>query len=186
MHPIHVEAVAWASSVLDLSDASFYLLALYLLIRGGDRPRFIAASLVAYTASLLSKEPAITLPVLALTYWTMTDGRVVGLRGIAWQTVHWIIVTVAYVVVRSLVLGGVAPQVVTVDLAPREYALSALALLGRFLRAEVPPLELNFWHVFAPVRSILTVQSALALVTVGAWCGLLGPSRNGLPLRLLG
>jgi tetratricopeptide (TPR) repeat protein len=85
-----------------------------------------------------------------------------------------VVVSAAYIVARSLALGSVAPQTSTVSLSPGEYVLTASALLGRFLRAQVFPAELNFWHVFAPVKSLWSLDAGLALLTVGIWAALLG------------
>jgi Flp pilus assembly protein TadD len=173
VHPIHTEPVAWAAGVVDLSYAFFYLLAFYVLIRGRGRTRWILMALAAYAAALLSKEPAITLPAVALVYWSLYEGRQLGIRGLARRVAPWVVVSAAYLVVRSLVLGSVAPQTSTISLSPGEYVLTAAALLGRFLRAEVFPTELNFWHVFAPVESLWSPEAVVALVTVAFWAVLL-------------
>jgi tetratricopeptide (TPR) repeat protein len=173
VHPIHTEPVAWAAGVVDLSYGFFYLLALYLLIRGRDRLGYVVAALAAYAAALLSKEPAITLPAVALVYWAVKDGRQLGIRSLSRRLAPWVAVSLAYLALRSVVLGGVAPQTSPVGLSPWEYALTALALLGRFLRAQVFPTDLNFWHVFVPVKSAWSAGAALALLTVGAWAFLL-------------
>ena len=153
VHPIHSEPVAWAAGVVELSYSFFYLLAFYLVIHGGGRSRYVLMALLAYAAALLSKEPAITLPVVALVYWSLHEGRQLGVQGLARRMAPWVIVSAAYLTVRSLVLGSVAPQTSTISLSPGEHVLTASALLGRLLRAQVFPAELNFWHVFAPVEA---------------------------------
>jgi tetratricopeptide (TPR) repeat protein len=89
------------------------------------------------------------------------------------RLVPWVVVSAAYLVLRSVALGSLAPETSSVGLSSWEYLLTAGALLGRFLRALVFPTELNFWHVFAPVRSLWTVEAAAALSTVGIWAALL-------------
>jgi Flp pilus assembly protein TadD len=84
-----------------------------------------------------------------------------------------VVVSVAYIVVRSLVLGSVAPQTSAISLSPWEYVLTASSLLGRLLRAQLLPTELNFWHVFRPVQSLWTSAAVLAFLTVGIWVVLL-------------
>jgi Flp pilus assembly protein TadD len=130
-------------------------------------------ALLAYAAALLSKEPAITLPVVALVYWSLYEGRQLGVRGLSRRLAPWVVVSAAYLTVRSLALGSVAPQTSTISLSPGEYVLTASALLGRFLRAQVFPTELNFWHVFAPVGTLWSSDAGLALLTVGIWASLL-------------
>lgn len=172
VHPIHAEAVAWASGVFDLSFAFFFLLALYLALPAAANGRTARGALVSYAAALLCKEPAITLPGVLLVYWWARDGRELGLRGLARTAAPWIAVSVGYLVMRSLALGGLAPQSVPTGLSPWEYVLTALSLVGRFLRAEVFPVTLNFWHVFTPVRSLWSLEAAIAALTVGAWASL--------------
>jgi Flp pilus assembly protein TadD len=172
-HPVHTEPVAWAAGIVDVSYAFFYLLAFYLAVTGGTSGGRLVTGLMAYAGALLSKEPSITLPVLLVVYWWLRDGRQLGAAGLARRLAPWLAVSAAYLVARMLALGGLAPQTSAVGLTPWEHVLTALALVGRFLRAAVLPLELNFWHVFTPVRSLWSADAAIALLTVGAWAGLL-------------
>ena len=174
VHPIHTEPVAWAAGIFDLSCAFFYLLAFYLVIRRGSDYRFVTVALACFGLALLSKEPAITLPAILVVYWWLGDRGHDGVRGILLRVAPWVVVAGAYLLVRSLVLGGVAPQASPVGLSPAEYVLTSIALLGRFLRAQLFPLQLNFWHVFTPVRSLWSVDAGVGLLTVGAWAALLG------------
>lgn len=173
VHPIHTEPVAWAAGVVDLSYAFFYLLAFYFVIRGQGQVRNLVIALAAYVAALLSKEPAITFPAIALVYWSLYEGRQLGINGLLKRVLPWVVVSAAYLLVRILVLGGIAPQTSTVSLSPWEYALTVVALLGRFLRSQVFPTELNFWHVFTPVGSLWSLDAGLGLLTVGIWAALL-------------
>jgi Flp pilus assembly protein TadD len=168
-HPIHTEPVAWAAGIVDVSYAFFYLLAFYLAARGGTTGGALVAGLAAYAAALLSKEPAITLPVLLAVYWSLSGQPRLGAAALLKRLAPWLAVSAGYIVMRILALGGIAPQTSAISLGPWEYVLTACALLGRFLRAAVLPLELNFWHVFTPVRSLWSVDAAVALGTVGIW-----------------
>lgn len=169
VHPIHTEPVAWAAGVVDLSYSFFYLLAFYLLIRGIGRIRNLVLALAAYGAALLSKEPAITFPAVALVYWSLREGRELGFWGLARRLAPWVLVSVAYLALRSVALGGLAPSTSPLELSPTEYVLTATSLLGRFLRAQLFPTTLNFWHVFTPVTSLWSFEAAVALATVGTW-----------------
>lgn len=173
VHPIHTEPVAWAAGVVDLSYTFFSLLAFFLATQGRRHWRYGVTALAAFGAALLSKEPAITLPALLLVYWSLTEGRVLGVKGLARRLLPWVAVSAAYLAVRSVVLGEIAPPSAPLELSPREYVLTATSLLGRFLRAQVFPTELNFWHVFTPVRSPWSLDALLAFLTVGAWAVLL-------------
>ena len=73
VHPIHAESVAFIAGRSDLLCAFFLLLAVPAIARSFDAPRgtqlaWSAASLLAYTAALLSKEMAIALPGVLIAY----------------------------------------------------------------------------------------------------------------------
>ncbi|HYP29924.1 MAG TPA: tetratricopeptide repeat protein [Blastocatellia bacterium] len=70
VHPVHSEAVAWASgaSVLLMSLFSLSAFYLHLLYRKTGRARLLALALVSALLAVLSKETAVVLPAL-IAYW---------------------------------------------------------------------------------------------------------------------
>ena len=70
IHPIQTESVAYISGRRDLLFGLFYLLgfAAYVHYRETDRVRYLLLAGFAYLLSLLSKEMAISLPLLCLCY----------------------------------------------------------------------------------------------------------------------
>jgi protein O-mannosyl-transferase len=82
VHPLHVESVAWVSERKDLLSALFWILTLWAYARYAERPgpgRY-ALVVLAFTASLLSKPMAVTLPfvLLLLDYWPLGRLRLGG------------------------------------------------------------------------------------------------------------
>ena len=76
VHPLHVESVAWIIERKDLLSALFYLTAAMTWMRFVEAPgwRRYAASLALFTAALLSKSMAVTLPaVLLVWHWWQRD-----------------------------------------------------------------------------------------------------------------
>src|SRR2546421_3044404 len=78
IHPIQVEAVAWASGLKDLLCGFFALLAIWQYMRFSDetsqrRWMHYAAALLAFVLSMLSKPTGMLTPILAgiVTYWGM-------------------------------------------------------------------------------------------------------------------
>ncbi|MGK7345554.1 MAG: hypothetical protein ACNS63_07075 [Candidatus Nitrospinota bacterium M3_3B_026] len=71
VHPVNVENVAWAAERKTLLSALFFLLTVIFYVRGMDERgyRSYAASLICFTAALLSKVMVVTAP-LALLAWT--------------------------------------------------------------------------------------------------------------------
>src|SRR5262249_58047033 len=85
LHPLRVESVAWVSERRDLLCAFFLLLAVLAYLRGVAHGRLIgsgwwALSLVAFTAALLSKASALTLPLTLL----LLDVYPLRRRSIGW------------------------------------------------------------------------------------------------------
>ena len=77
LHPVHSESVDWVGAITDLELSLFYLAAFYFYLRiprlaehrlDWRRLRMQAAAVVALALAMLSKEQALTLPVLATLY----------------------------------------------------------------------------------------------------------------------
>lgn len=69
VHPLHVESVAWAVERKDVLFGFFFLTALYTyLLAQEKRQKFalLGVSTLCYLAGILSKAPAITLPVILI------------------------------------------------------------------------------------------------------------------------
>ncbi|MEE8573791.1 MAG: hypothetical protein V3T30_00115, partial [Thermodesulfobacteriota bacterium] len=71
-HPVHTESVAWAASIPELSFSLFYLVSFYcyiIYVSDGKRgPALYIVSVISFFFSTLSKEPALSLPLLMLAY----------------------------------------------------------------------------------------------------------------------
>ena len=92
LHPIHTESVAWIADVTDLELTVFYLAAFLLYVRlpeSSHKWRVRAAMCAVFALALLSKEQAMTLPVLAMIFehfyrddrsMTTAQGEAIALR----------------------------------------------------------------------------------------------------------
>ena len=78
VHPLHVESVAWVIERKDVLSGLFYLTAVLAWMRFVEQPnsRRYAWSLALYTAAMLSKSIAITLPAAFLIWHWWKQGRV--------------------------------------------------------------------------------------------------------------
>lgn len=113
LYPLHPEPVSWITGRVDTIVTAFYLLSLwcYMRWRESDRIQSLALSLCSMVLALCSKEMAITLPALFLSYELFVaqeDQRDNWLRR-AWLLVKptmpfWTTLAV-YFVVRRLSLG---------------------------------------------------------------------------------
>lgn len=70
VHPVHTEAVSWVSGRTDSISCTFFFAALiyYLKFLESDTNKNLVLLLLFYLLSLLSKEMAITLPVVIILY----------------------------------------------------------------------------------------------------------------------
>jgi hypothetical protein len=69
VHPVHGDAIFWISARSDLLCTAFYLLSMILYVRGrgsGRRRAPTVGSVVAFVLALLSKEVALSLPLLVV------------------------------------------------------------------------------------------------------------------------
>lgn len=73
IHPLRVESVAWATERRDVLSGVFYLLTILSYLRAGEihrdpnaRRLWLAASVLGFTAALLSKEIVVTLPLVLI------------------------------------------------------------------------------------------------------------------------
>jgi len=69
IHPLRVESVAWVTERRDVLSGLFYLLSLLAYLHAqtsGRRTKWIATSLVAFAAALLSKVIVVSLPVVLI------------------------------------------------------------------------------------------------------------------------
>lgn len=160
LHPIHTEAVAWIDGISDPMFSVFYLLAFWFYLRLGEdqaeSPILLQLGMVvSFLLALLSKETAMTFPVLitvyehffrsdaSLTRWTQKLSRY-----------GWIWIThAAYLTLRARALGTLFPPAMHPDLSRREIFFSALALVGEYTKALFWPVPLVAFAPFHPASS---------------------------------
>ena len=155
LHPIHTEAVAWISAVPDLQVSLFYLLTfwIFLGVSRPDRRILILPQLgmgTTFLLALLSKEVAVTLPVLATAYehlyredreqthWKQKVSR----YGLLWA------LDILYVLFRVKVLGAFGSTQPTRNMPYPEVFISAFGLVGQYLGKFLWPTGLCAYYVF--------------------------------------
>ncbi len=173
LHPIHTEAVDWIAAVTELELTFFYLLTFWFFLglpRPGERGSGLAQTgmVGSFVLALLSKEQAITLPVLATIYehlyrsdraettWGQKRSRYVVL---------WLL-ALAYILVRARLLGGLAPALQRPNLGPAEVLLAALALIGQYAWKLLWPADLCAYYVFPEDIFPLLPWTVLGLVAL--------------------
>jgi tetratricopeptide (TPR) repeat protein len=173
LHPIHTESVAWIAAVTDLELTFFYLLTFYffLALSGstGERPPQARLGLVgSFALALLSKEQALTLPVLATVYehcYRHDRGATSFTQKLSRYGVLWLL-ALAYVLLRVRMLGSFAPVIQMRSLSGYQAILSAVSLAGEYLWKMVWPAQLCAFYVFRKSTSILDVRVIVGLFAI--------------------
>jgi len=179
VHPAHVEAVAWISSLCDVGCTLFYFLAFWLFLRAEKtEPKKIRRHLpaaAAFLAALLFKEMAFSFPLLLLTYWFFLGGSE------SWRTrtsrwLPYVLVFCGYMLVRISVLGrvtaGGSPWNVSGSVVMR-----SLILLGEHTRIFFWPAHLTYGRTAGLEGGSLFPWPLLTL----AGSGLIFANRKRLP-----
>jgi protein O-mannosyl-transferase len=156
LHPIHTEAVDWIAAVTELQLAFFYLLTFWLFLNLDRTNRLGSVAIQfgmagSYVAALLSKEQAITLPVLATVYehvYREDRGSTPWLRRFSRYGSLWSL-AFAYLIIRSRLLGGLAPRSTKLFFGAFELFVSALSLVGQYFWKLLWPLRLCGYYVFS-------------------------------------
>ncbi len=165
VHPVNVEAVAWASQRKTLLAGLFGLICVraYLEFRDRDEQKQLIVAIGAFVLAVLSKTQIIMLvPVLPLLDWW---------RGRALDRPGW--VRLAPFAVVALV-----GAMVTVQMEHRVEPvgdIAALTLVDRFLILGATYLD-SIWHVLSPLGHSLVYEPATDYVRFGLL---------GLPLTVL-
>ncbi|MGH9469716.1 MAG: tetratricopeptide repeat protein [Terriglobia bacterium] len=162
LHPVHVESVAWIAAVTDLQLTLFYLLTFWLfvaLVRPGGRRSTLAFAgmVICYVLALLSKEQALTLPVLAMFYeYACRSDRAASSSGqkLARYGVLWLLAG-GYLLARARLLGALAPVNQMPRLTWPQTFLSAFALAGHYVEKMLWPVSLCAFYVFHKSASLL-------------------------------
>jgi Tfp pilus assembly protein PilF len=177
LHPIHTESVAWIAAVTDLELSLFYLATflLYLKLPETDyRWRARAVMCVTFALALLSKEQAMTLPVVVtiFEYFYRDDRAMTSMKEKASRYGPLWGMAALYFVVRAIVLGGVASVVSRPNLSWYETCLSAVSLVGGYLGKLVWPAHLSAFYVFHPSHHVTDTPVLIGLAGI-AVCAIL-------------
>ena len=102
LHPVETEVVTWISGRSSLLCLFFYLSAFLLYIRGKILP-----SLALFAVSLLSKEMAVTLPLLIIAYDIHFPNKE-SLKRKIYKYIPYFVTVLAFILVRAFVLKRVS------------------------------------------------------------------------------
>jgi tetratricopeptide (TPR) repeat protein len=180
VHPIHSESVVWIAAITDIELALFYLLTFwfFLGLSKVSGRRLILAELcmaVSFALALLSKEPAVTLVVLATLYEhsCREDRNETSVRiKLSRYGPLWLLGFV-YLVLRIHFVGGLAGRSQLPDTGPDVVILSAIALAGQYVWKLFWPATLCAFYVFPTSTSPSdprVIGGAVALIVLAFLC----------------
>jgi tetratricopeptide (TPR) repeat protein len=153
LHPIHTESVDWVAAVTDVELTFFCLLTFWFFLGLGGLRSFRHGltqfgMAVSFVLAALSKEPALTLPLLATVYEHAyredRDGTTRAQKVLRYGAL-WLL-TVAYLVVRVRFLGTLAHT--REHLAGYEVFFSGFTLFGQYVGKLIWPVRLCAYYVF--------------------------------------
>jgi hypothetical protein len=166
LHPVHSEPVVWIAAVPDLAYTLFFLLALYFYVFNyKPEAHAVIASVTCFAVALLWKESAITFLPCAVAYDAFVLRK---FRLGRWGSL--LAVTVAYLIVRTLVLGGLAPAVVHEGMSATTQILTAISHLGTYLEKLLVPANLTFFYSLQALSRIdVRVVAVVLTFVLAAW-----------------
>jgi tetratricopeptide (TPR) repeat protein len=150
IHPVHTEAVAWIAAIPEMELSIFYLLTFWFFLgvaRPGGRFSYFAqlGMTGSFVLALLSKEPAVTLPLLATVYehfYRADREETRPAQKVRRYAVLWLL-TVAYLLFRVRILGRLSSALNVYQLSRYQAFVSAIALVGQYLWKVLWPVDLR-------------------------------------------
>ena len=174
LHPIHTESVAWVSGVTDLDLAVFYLATFWLFLDSarpqGARSELAQLGMVgSFVLALLSKEQAVTLPLVAMIYehfYRSDRASTTGRQKVSRYGALWLLVVV-YVLFRIRFFGAFAPVQLTRHVSWYEAILSTAPLAGEYLWKMIWPVHLIAYYPFHKSVTLLDPRVLAGIAALG-------------------
>ncbi|HWR57564.1 MAG TPA: tetratricopeptide repeat protein [Thermodesulfovibrionales bacterium] len=84
--------------------------------------------------------------------------------------IPYVMVASVYLVLRFHILGGFVPVKSYTDLSAYQYVINVFPLFMKYLEKLLFPVNLNFWHSFHPIKSIIEPEGILSLTITAVFC----------------
>jgi protein O-mannosyl-transferase len=164
-HPIHTETVAWLAGLPDVAFTFFYLLSfyLYILFRDGSKRDYLL-SILSFVAAIFFKEPAITLPIVLMAYDHLFKKWDSNILAVVKRYIPYIVVSGTYLSARYYALRSFAPIESYAELSTYQSVINVFPLFRDYLTSLLWPFNLNVWHTFHPIHSIIEAKGMISIV----------------------
>ena len=172
VHPVNSETVNYITCRSELLAGFFVLLSFLLFIksRASENPSLYRSSLIVFTLGLFSKEAALILPLILITYdiCFFKDKKGFSLRFKRYYLAYFIIIF-GYVLLRAYLLGNFFGSLYKVGVS-RSFAVNLLTqakvIVFLYLRLIFLPLGLSIDHYIPVSKNIFEWQVLFSLVTI--------------------
>lgn len=169
VHPVHTEAVAWISGRNEMLAAVFMLtsFSFYLRYTEDSRNRSLALSLLLFFLALLSKETAVTLPVVVMLYELICEKGPAGKRML--RPAPLFLLLALYMAIRYKVLGGSVVGEAAQPLLWRIYTAPGMIL--EYLRLLALPVDLRTFYDVRIRTELISAGVLLPMLALAAVFG---------------
>jgi Flp pilus assembly protein TadD len=172
LHPLHVEAVAWAAAIPEIGCALFCSLGFWMFLRAEDHApgnlRWHVVAALVYFPALFFKEVAFSFPLLLLAYWfCQSSVQTWSRRAISW--IPYAAAVAVCVAIRVLVMGNFSETSRLRDMN-LQVARVAVGLLGQHARLFFWPVHLSVFRSFDLAASLRSPWPWAALLIGAAAC----------------
>jgi hypothetical protein len=173
VYPVHTEAVTWISGRPDSLSSMFYLLSLFLYIKySRNATRFsklLFFSLIFFLLGLLSKEMAVTLPVILFLY------EIILIKNSFYEAIKktflFFLIAIVFVLIRELILKDVTEIQNYLYFYGKSWntvLLTMLTTITEYLRLLILPIKLlySYNHVLLYIDSIFNFRVIVAIIII--------------------
>lgn len=161
LHPVQTEVVSWISGRSSVLFLFFYLSALLFYVRGRMLP-----SIAMFGLSLLSKEMAVTLPLLLVAYDIHFPGKET-LRRRIYKYIPYFVMVAAFILIRAFVLKRVSQCGWWGD-SPYYTFLSMSVSFFDYVKVLVLPVKLCAFYVTDIYTTVFHPRVMLGLLLLAA------------------
>lgn len=172
VQPLHVEVVAWVSSMSDIGCTLFCLLAFWMFLRAEDHSpasfRWHVAAAAVYFPALFFKEMAFSFPLLLLAYWFCHSSTESWLR----RALNWLPYVAAAALcglIRVVVMGHFS-QISPLQKFRSHLVWAAVGLLGQHAKLFFWPVNLSEFRGFDLAASLRSPWPWLTLLVIVIAC----------------
>jgi protein O-mannosyl-transferase len=171
LHPVHIESVSWISGITDPLMAALFLASLLSCLQYFDNKEkgWLAIAVVAFGLALLVKETAIVLPLVILVCaWKGESAeQTEAVRRFGWSAAKvlffFLITAAAYVLARSIALGGITHT--TVPMSYRTMVLTWPIVMLFYMGHLIWPFGLSEFYP-SPVVAQISIGKFLAPLSI--------------------